>query len=123
MLRRNKEMISYQKMILPRCATRIVPLHIKPIPMNDSLLRSTITVTFIKRTYVRYDFQPSNSINFNYKIMKSIIKVNQRSFVLQNKIIHVLASVTSFYGSLTIRLSNDDILGSVVSVGTDDKHN
>lgn len=66
MLRRNKEMISYQKMILPRCATRIVPLDIEPIPTNDSLLRSTITVAFIKRTRtVRYNFQPDNFINFN----------------------------------------------------------
>lgn len=79
MLRRNKEMISYQKMILPRCATRIVPPDIKPIPMNDSLLRSTIAVAFIKRTCVRYDFQPSNFVNFNYKIVKSIIRVNQRA--------------------------------------------
>lgn len=84
-------MISYQKMILPRCATRIVPLDIKPIPMNDSLLRSTITVAFIQRTCID---QSGNSINFNYKIVKSIVKVNRRSFVLQIKIIYVLGSVT-----------------------------
>lgn len=103
MLRRNKEMISYQKMILPRCATRIVPLDIKPIPMNDSLLRSTITVAFIKRACVRYNFQPGNSINFNYKIVKSIIKVNRRYFVLRNKIIYVLLRV--YY--LILRIFND----------------
>lgn len=48
-------------------------------------------------------FNPVIPINFNYKIVKSIIKVNRRSFVLRNKIIYVLLRV--YY--LILRIFND----------------